>query len=168
MFGVAGLLFADAPLRHQAILEVTVLAQHAFLCGRGHKTAAPFAAVEASFEPHPNLCAGVLHAFPWGFTTLWEPVGPRFERKDGTVKRLFLISAADFPSKEVECSGCSGDALTLALAGEPVDHWRVSRRSADGKDWFFGTLTGFLKIVVGKARFFGTLTGFLNMFKENL
>ena len=53
------------------------------------------------------------------------------------MKRLFLISAADFPSKEIECSGCSGDALTLALAGEPVDHWRVSRRSADGKDWFF-------------------------------
>ena len=89
MFEVAGFVFADAPLRHQTIFEIAVLTKDAFVGGSGHKPAAPFATAKASFEPHPNLCAGVLHAFPWGFTTLWEPVGPRFERKDGIVKRLF-------------------------------------------------------------------------------
>lgn len=53
------------------------------------------------------------------------------------MKRLFLVSATDFDSQEVECSGCSGDALNLALQGERIDQWKVNRRSPDGKDWFF-------------------------------
>ena len=62
---------------------------------------------------------------------------PAVERDDELMKRLFVISAAGFAAQQVECAGCSGDALSLALAGEPVDQWKVSRRSADGKDWFF-------------------------------
>lgn len=59
------------------------------------------------------------------------------------MKRLFEVSAAEFTTKEVECSGCSGDALCLALEGEKVDSWKVSRRSSDNKDWFFDvTISG--------------------------
>ena len=53
------------------------------------------------------------------------------------MKRLFQVSAAGFTTKQVESTGCSGDALTLALNGEKVDSWKVNRRSPDGKDWFF-------------------------------
>ena len=53
------------------------------------------------------------------------------------MKRLFQVSAAGFTTKKVECNGCSGDALTLALNGEKVDSWKVNRRSPNGKDWFF-------------------------------
>ena len=47
------------------------------------------------------------------------------------------MSASEFPSKTVECSGCSGDALLLALEEEEIDCWKVSRKSPDGRDWFF-------------------------------
>ena len=53
------------------------------------------------------------------------------------MKRLFEVTAKEFTTKQVECTGCSGDALALALQGEKVDTWKVSRRSADGLDWFF-------------------------------
>ena len=36
------------------------------------------------------------------------------------MKRLFEGSAAGFTSKQVECSGCSGDALLLALEKEKM------------------------------------------------
>jgi len=53
------------------------------------------------------------------------------------MKRLFEISAPEFASKQVECSGCSGDALLLALQAEQIDHWKVKGKSPDGRDWFF-------------------------------
>jgi len=53
------------------------------------------------------------------------------------MKKLFQVSAQKFPSKQVECSGCSGDALLLALNEEKIDHWKVIRKSPDGRDWFF-------------------------------
>tara|TARA_B100001939_G_scaffold61900_1_gene50903 strand:- start:164 stop:373 length:210 start_codon:yes stop_codon:yes gene_type:complete len=59
------------------------------------------------------------------------------------MKRLFQVSASEFPSKTVECSGCSGDALLLALEEEEIDCWKVSRKSPDGRDWFFDvTISG--------------------------
>jgi hypothetical protein len=42
------------------------------------------------------------------------------------MKRLFQVSASEFPSKTVECSGCSGDALLLALEEENL----IAGRSA--------------------------------------
>ena len=53
------------------------------------------------------------------------------------MKRRFQVSASEFASKQVECSGCSGDALLLALDEEKIDCWKVSRKSPDGRDWFF-------------------------------
>jgi len=53
------------------------------------------------------------------------------------MKRLFQVSAQEFDSKQVECSGCSGDALLLALQDEQIDCWTVNRKSPDGRDWFF-------------------------------
>jgi hypothetical protein len=53
------------------------------------------------------------------------------------MKRHFQVSAPDISMKQVECSGCSGDALTLALQGMNIDCWKVSRRSTDGNEWFF-------------------------------
>ena len=49
----------------------------------------------------------------------------------------FRVSAEDFSSREVECIGCHGDALTLALSNTSVAHWKVNRRSPDGRSWFF-------------------------------
>ena len=46
--------------------------------------------------------------------------------------RRFEISADGFPTQQLECSGCSGDALTLALADTAVQQWKVNRRSPDG------------------------------------
>jgi hypothetical protein len=51
--------------------------------------------------------------------------------------RRFEISADGFPTQQLECSGCSGDALTLALADTAVQQWKVNRRSPDGRSWFF-------------------------------
>ena len=53
------------------------------------------------------------------------------------MKSLFQVSAQKFDSKQVECSGCSGDALLLALQDEQIDCWKVNRKSLDGRDWFF-------------------------------
>ena len=53
------------------------------------------------------------------------------------MKRRFLVSAKDFLPQEVECEGCSGDALMLALQSKEVRHWKVNRRSPSGQDWFF-------------------------------
>ena len=53
------------------------------------------------------------------------------------MKRRFLVSATDFVPREVECDGCSGDALNLALQDVEIRHWKVSRRSLSGQDWFF-------------------------------
>ena len=59
------------------------------------------------------------------------------------MKRLFQVSAPEFASKQVECSGCSGDALLLALKDEQIDGWKVNRKSPDGRDWFFDvTISG--------------------------
>ena len=59
------------------------------------------------------------------------------------MKRLFQVSAAEFESKQVECSGCSGDALLLALQEVQIDSWKVNRKSPDGRDWFFDvTISG--------------------------
>ena len=59
------------------------------------------------------------------------------------MRRLFQVSASEFPSKTVECSGCSGDALLLALKDEQIDGWKVNRKSPDGRDWFFDvTISG--------------------------
>jgi len=59
------------------------------------------------------------------------------------MKRLFQVSAPEFTSKQVECSGCSGDALLLALKDEQIDGWKVNRKSPDGRDWFFDvTISG--------------------------
>jgi len=59
------------------------------------------------------------------------------------MKRLFQVSASGFSSKQVECSGCSGDALLLALEAEMIDCWKVSRKSPDGRDWYFDvTISG--------------------------
>ena len=68
------------------------------------------------------------------------------------MKRLFQVSAAEFTTKQVECSGCSGDALSLALEAEKVDSWKVIRRSSDGKDWFFDVT------ISGEARVFKVRT----------
>ena len=53
--------------------------------------------------------------------------------------RRFQIIADGFSSRSVSCDGCSGDALTLALAEAetPVQQWKVNRRSADNRSWFF-------------------------------
>jgi len=40
------------------------------------------------------------------------------------LKRLFQVSAPEFVSKQVECSGCRGDALLLALKDEQIDGWK--------------------------------------------
>ena len=63
------------------------------------------------------------------------------------MKRLFQVSAPEFASKQVsiqvECSGCSGDALLLALRDEQIDGWKVNRKSPDGWEWFFDvTISG--------------------------
>lgn len=49
----------------------------------------------------------------------------------------YQVTADGFASREVDCPGCSGDALTMALRDETVDQWKVNRRSPDGLDWFF-------------------------------
>ena len=49
----------------------------------------------------------------------------------------YRISAEGFDTSEVDCTGCSGDALQLALATHPIRHWKVNRRSPDGRKWFF-------------------------------
>ena len=53
------------------------------------------------------------------------------------MKRLFQVSASEFESKQVEYSGCSGDALLLALQEVQIDSWKVNRKSPDGRDCFF-------------------------------
>ena len=55
----------------------------------------------------------------------------------------YQVTADGFASRDVDCPGCSGDALTMALHGEPVEQWKVNRRSPDGRDWFFDvTISG--------------------------
>ena len=49
----------------------------------------------------------------------------------------YRISAEGFDTSDVDCTGCSGDALQLALATHPMRHWKVNRRSPDGRKWFF-------------------------------
>jgi hypothetical protein len=53
------------------------------------------------------------------------------------MKRRFLVSAPNFLPQEVECEGCSGDALMLALRDAEIRHWKVNRRSQSGQDWYF-------------------------------
>ena len=53
------------------------------------------------------------------------------------MKRRFLVSANDFGPREVECEGCSGGALTLALQDVQVRHWKVSHKSPTGRVWYF-------------------------------
>ena len=45
--------------------------------------------------------------------------------------RRFEISADGFPTQQLECSGCSGDALTLALADTAVQQWKVNRHGSN-------------------------------------
>ena len=61
MAQVSRFLGADAPLRNNAILEITVLNGDAFFSAGGDKASSPFAAIEATFEPHPAFGSGVLH-----------------------------------------------------------------------------------------------------------
>ena len=68
--------------------------------------------------------------------TFRSPQSPH-NRQSPIMKRLFQVSTSDFSSKQVECSGCSGDALLLALKEEKIDYWKVNRKSPDGRDWFF-------------------------------
>ena len=51
----------------------------------------------------------------------------------------FQISADGFSTLELACEGCSGDALTMALAESEtqVQQWKVNRRSPDNRSWFF-------------------------------
>ena len=58
-------------------------------------------------------------------------------------QKTVSVSASEFESKQVECSGCSGDALLLALQEVQIDSWKVNRKSPDGRDWFFDvTISG--------------------------
>lgn len=50
---------------------------------------------------------------------------------------IYRVAASGLPEVEISCSGCSGDALTLALAEEGLQSFRVDRRSADGLQWCF-------------------------------
>lgn len=62
--------------------------------------------------------------------------------------RRFQISADGFRTLELACDGCSGDALTMALAKSETaaQHWRVNRRSPDNRSWFFDvTIDGMTK-----------------------
>ena len=61
MAQISRLFGGDAPLRDNAILEITVLNGDAFLGAGGDKASSPFAAIEAAFEPHPAFGSGVLH-----------------------------------------------------------------------------------------------------------
>ena len=53
------------------------------------------------------------------------------------MKRRFLISASNFVPQVVECEGCSGDALMIALQDAEIRHWKVNRRCPSSQDWFF-------------------------------
>ena len=65
MLQVGWLLVADAPGGNYTVFEVAVLQRHRFFVFNVVgciEPPAPFPAIEASFEPHPNFCAREAHA----------------------------------------------------------------------------------------------------------
>ena len=49
----------------------------------------------------------------------------------------YIISAEGRDSVTLDCPGCSGDALKLALANKGIHSFRVQKRSPDGLSYWF-------------------------------
>lgn len=49
----------------------------------------------------------------------------------------YQITAQGFEELGVNCPGCSGDALVLALRSREMQSYEVLRRSDDGRQWWF-------------------------------
>jgi len=49
----------------------------------------------------------------------------------------YQITAEGLEELRVNCPGCSGDALVLALRNREMQGYEVLRRSDDGRQWWF-------------------------------
>lgn len=49
----------------------------------------------------------------------------------------YRITAEGLEDLQVACSGCSGDALALALSERGMVRYTANRRSEDGLHWWF-------------------------------
>ncbi|MCT0214075.1 MULTISPECIES: hypothetical protein [unclassified Synechococcus] len=49
----------------------------------------------------------------------------------------YRITAEGLEDLQVACSGCSGDALALALTDRGMERYTADRRSEDGLQWWF-------------------------------
>lgn len=49
----------------------------------------------------------------------------------------YRVAVPGLADVSVSCSGCSGDALSLALTELGLSSFTVDRRSRDGRQWFF-------------------------------
>jgi len=49
----------------------------------------------------------------------------------------YQITAEGLEVLQVNCPGCSGDALVLALGNREMQSYEVLRRSDDGRQWWF-------------------------------
>jgi hypothetical protein len=61
----------------------------------------------------------------------------------------YQITAEGLADLRVNCPGCSGDALVLALGHWDIQSYQTLRRSEDGRQWWF-QLT--LKLAAAEVR----------------
>ncbi|CAK6691163.1 hypothetical protein BBFGKLBO_00968 [Synechococcus sp. CBW1107] len=54
----------------------------------------------------------------------------------------YRITAEGLEELQVTCSGCSGDALVLALKDQEMRSYKVKRRSDDCRQWWFQVTLG--------------------------
>ena len=49
----------------------------------------------------------------------------------------YQITAEGLADLQVNCPGCSGDALVLAMGHQEMQSFQTLRRSDDGRQWWF-------------------------------
>ncbi len=49
----------------------------------------------------------------------------------------YQITAEGLADLQVNCPGCSGDALVLAMGHQEMQSFQTLRRSHDGRQWWF-------------------------------
>lgn len=61
----------------------------------------------------------------------------------------YQITAEGLADLQVNCPGCSGDALVLAMGHQEMQSFQTLRRSDDGRQWWFQVT---LKLAAAEVR----------------
>ena len=61
----------------------------------------------------------------------------------------YQITAEGLADLQVNCPGCSGDALVLAMGHQEMQSFQTLRRSHDGRQWWFQVT---LKLAAAEVR----------------